>query len=57
MDYNVGISESGEQYNGAIEVDTEKQTELVRVPAHGHVDQSNILHDFKMVSSYCIRKG
>jgi len=48
VDYNVGISESGEQYNETIEVDTEKQTELFKVPAHRDVDQSNILHDFKM---------
>jgi len=46
--YNVQISESGEQYNETIEVDTEKQTELFKVPAHRNVDHSNILHDFKM---------
>ena len=50
VDYNVRISEHGEQYNEKIEVDTEKQTELFKVPAHRDVDQSNILHDFKMVS-------
>lgn len=48
VDYNVRISEYGEQYNETIEVDTEKQTELFKVPAHRDVDQSNILHDFKM---------
>ena len=31
-------------------MDTEKQTELFKVPAHGNVDHSNILHDFKKVS-------
>ena len=50
MDYNIQISESGEQFNQTIEVDTEKQTELFKVPAHGNVDHSNILHDFKKVS-------
>ncbi|XP_068718129.1 uncharacterized protein [Montipora capricornis] len=48
VDYNVQFSESGELYNETIEVDTEKQTELFKVPAHGNVDHSNILHDFKM---------
>ena len=50
MNYNVEISESGEQYNETIEVDTEKQTELFKVPAHVNKDPSNILHDFKTVS-------
>ena len=50
VDYNVQIRESGKQYNETIEVDTEKQTELFKVPAHRDVDQSNILHDFKKVS-------
>ncbi len=50
VDYNVQITESGEQYNETIEVDTEKQTELFKVPAHDNVDHSNILHDFKTVS-------
>ena len=31
-------------------MDTEKHTELFKVPAHGSVDHSNILHDFKKVS-------
>ncbi len=56
MDYNVQITESGEQYNETIEVDTEKQTELFKVPAHRNVDHSNILHDFKTVSLFCFNK-
>ena len=52
VDYNVQIRESGKQYNETIEVDTERQTELIKVPAHGNVDQSNILHDFKKVSIF-----
>ena len=48
--YNIQIRESGEEYTETIEVDTEKQTELFKVPAHVNVDQSNILHDFKKVS-------
>ena len=48
--YNVQIRESGEEYTETIEVDTEKQTELFKVPAHVNVEQSNILHDFKKVS-------
>ena len=50
MDFNVQMKESGEQYNETIEVDTEKQTELFKVPAHGNVEHSNSLHDFKKVS-------
>ena len=44
------IGESGEHFNETIEVDTERQTELFKVPAHGNVDHSNILNDFKTVS-------
>lgn len=47
---DVEINELGEKYKETIEVDTEKQTELFKVPAHNNVDQSNILHDFKKVS-------
>lgn len=47
VDYNVQIGESGEHFNETVEVDTEKQTELFKVPAHGNVDHSDILHDFK----------
>ncbi|CAH3164492.1 unnamed protein product, partial [Pocillopora meandrina] len=47
VDYKVQISETGTEYNETIEVDTEKQTELFKVPAHNDVDESNILHDFK----------
>ena len=50
MDYKVDIRETGTQYNETIEIDTEKQTELFKVPAHNDVDESNILHDFKTVS-------
>ena len=31
-------------------MDTEKQTELFKVPAHGSADHSNILRDFKKAS-------
>ena len=48
--YNVQIRESGEEYTETIEVDTEKQTELFKVPAHVNVDRSSVLHDFKKVS-------
>ncbi|PFX12667.1 hypothetical protein AWC38_SpisGene23336 [Stylophora pistillata] len=47
VEYNVQIGESGEHFNETIEVDTERRTELFKVPAHGNVDHSNILHDFK----------
>lgn len=50
VDYKVHINESGAQYDETIKVDTEKQTELFKVPAHNNVDQSNILYDFKAVS-------
>ena len=33
-------------------MDTDKQTELFKVPAHNDVDGSNILHDFKAVSLF-----
>ena len=57
MDYNIQISESGEQFNQTIEVDTEMQTVLFKVPAHNNVDHSNILHDFKMVSLLQVEKA
>ncbi|PFX12668.1 hypothetical protein AWC38_SpisGene23334, partial [Stylophora pistillata] len=47
VDYKVQISETGTEYNETIEVDTEKQTKLFKVPAHNDVDKSNILHDLK----------
>lgn len=47
VDYKVDIRETGTQYNETIEIDTERQTELFKVPAHNDVDESNILHDFK----------
>ena len=50
VDYNVQIRESGKQYNETIEMDTEKQTELFKVPAQRDAKASNILHDFKKVS-------
>ena len=36
-------------------MDTNKQTELFKVPAHNDVDGSNILHDFKAVSLSLLR--
>ena len=56
VDHNVQTKESGEQYNQTIEEDTEKQTELFKVPAHGNVNHSNILHDFKKVSLVTSKK-
>ncbi len=50
MDFNVQIGEAGQEYNEKIEVNTDKQTELFRVPAHPGVDRSDTLHDFKQVS-------
>lgn len=47
VDFNVHISESGEKYDEKIEINTEKQTELFKVPAHPGVDRSDVLHDFK----------
>lgn len=52
VDYKVQISETGTEYNETIEVDTGKQTELFKVPAHDDVDESNILHDFKTASEF-----
>ena len=57
MDYKVQISETGTEYNETIEVDTEKQTEMFKVPAHNDVDESNILHDFKTVSLIAFSSG
>ena len=56
MDYNVQIRESGKQYNETIEIDTEKQTELFKVPAQRDAKESNILHDFKKVSLLTSKK-
>ena len=57
MDYKVQISETGTEYNETIEVATEKQTELFKVPAHNDVDESNILHDFKTVSLFVLESS
>lgn len=46
----MGISDSGEQWNETIEVDTDKQTELFKVPGGNNKDHSIILRDFKTVS-------
>ena len=50
MDFNVDISEAGQEYIERIEVDPDKQTELFQVPAHPGVDRSDVLNDFKQVS-------
>ena len=57
VDHNVQTKESGEQHNQTIEEDTEKQTELFKGPAHGNVDHSNILHDFKKISLVTSKKA
>ena len=49
MDFNIHVTESGEEYNETIEVDTQKQTEVFKVPAHPGVDRSDVMHDFKQV--------
>lgn len=46
VDYNVRISESGENYTQKIEVNQVKNTALFQVPAHPGVDRSDVLHDF-----------
>ncbi|PFX23168.1 uncharacterized protein LOC111333281 [Stylophora pistillata] len=51
MKYNVTITKSGEWYNERIEVDEEKQTELIKVPATSKKHRSNILLDFKTNTS------
>lgn len=50
VDYNVRISESGENYTQKIEVNQVKNTALFEVPAHPGVDRSDVLHDFNQVS-------
>lgn len=57
VDYKVHINESGAQYDETIEVDTEKQTEIFKVPPHNNVDQSNILYDFKTNMSMLMLPG
>lgn len=47
VDFNIHVTESGEEYNETIEVDTQKQTEVFKVPAHPGVDRSDVMHDFK----------
>ena len=49
VDFNIHVTESGEEYNETIEVDTQKQTEVFKVPAHPGVDRSDVMHDFKQV--------
>ena len=49
VDFNIRVTESGEEYNETIEVDTQKQTEVLKVPAQPGVDQSDVMHDFKQV--------
>ena len=49
MDFTVHVTESGVEYNETIEVDTQKQTEVFKVPAHPGVDRSDVMHDFKQV--------
>ena len=49
MDFNIHVTESGEEYNETIEVDTQKQTEVFKVPAQPGVDRSDVMHDFKQV--------
>ena len=49
VDFNVHVTESGVEYNETIEVDTQKQTEVFKVPAHPGVDRSDVMHDFKQV--------
>ena len=48
--YDVQFNESGTQYTEKIQVDTDKQTESFKVPAHNDVDGRKILHDLKAVS-------
>ena len=57
VDHDVQTKESGEQHNETTEEDTEKQTELFKVPAHGNGNHSNILHDFKEVSLVTLKKS
>ena len=45
VDFNIHVTESGEEYNETIEVDTQKQTEVFKVPAHPGVDRSDVMHD------------
>ncbi|CAH3119378.1 unnamed protein product, partial [Porites lobata] len=47
VDFTVHVTESGVEYNETIEVDTQKQTEVFKVPAHPGVDRSDVMHDFK----------
>ena len=49
VDFKIHVTESGEEYNETIEVDTQKQTEVFKVPAHPGVDRSDVMHDFKQV--------
>ncbi|RMX57828.1 hypothetical protein pdam_00022695 [Pocillopora damicornis] len=53
--YDVQFNESGTQYTEKIQVDTDKQTESFKVPAHNNVDGSKILHDFKASSQNVLR--
>ena len=49
VNFKIHVTESGQEYNETIEVDTQKQTEVFKVPAHPGVDRSDVMHDFKQV--------
>ena len=50
MDYRVKVDETGTEFEEKVEVDISKQIEVFKVPAHNDVDQSDVMHDFKLVS-------
>ena len=48
--YAFNIVENGTSVNEQVEVDVEKQTEVIRVPQHNNVEAVEILNDFEAVS-------
>ena len=48
--YAFNIVENGTSVNEQVEVDVEKQTEVIRVPQHNDADAVEILNDFDAVS-------
>ena len=48
--YAFNIVENGTSVNEQVEVDVEKQTEVIRVPQHNDVTAMEIMNDFDAVS-------
>ena len=48
--YAFNIVENGASFNEEVEVDVDKQTEVIRVPQHNDVGAMDVMNDFEVVS-------